>query len=407
MISKNLPIYIAVFLFPILVATVNHGGSAIYILLLLFGLFLGWPAWQSLESWEKKMLLGFSIFFILISLSFLNTQDFYNGMKKEGRYVLFPLLIPMYLLIKRYQVETGKVYLLGCLVASLVLFGQAWYQTSGAYWYRASGAYNAIIFGDTAMLIVAIVVCALLTVAKNWWHYLLGLVAVVLALSASLMSGSRGAWVLLPVLTVWLLWVKRKSLRPIHLISIAMIFSLSILGSYSITKVKYRVDSAVNNLHFYTQDVKKVNSTQARLELWRDSVTIWKAHPVIGTGIGDFYIDVKQLIDDGLSNSKQAFDHAHNVYFDALAITGIVGLFAVLVFVHVMPYLMFRSFWKKEQDPWIRFYALSGMATIISFAVFGLTADWLARSPFVRTYLMSILVFMSSIAVIKQTKASS
>ena len=55
----------------------------------------------------------------------------------------------------------------------------------------------------------------------------------------------------------------------------------------------------------------------------------------------------------------------------------------------------------------IRFYALSGMATIIAFAVFGLTEAWLARNPFVRTYLMSILVFMSSIAVVKASKAKA
>jgi len=46
------------------------------------------------------------------------------------------------------------------------------------------------------------------------------------------------------------------------------------------------------------------------------------------------------------------------------------------------------------------------MTTIIAFAVFGLTEGWLARNMFVRTYLMSILVFMSSIAIVKIKKQS-
>ena len=152
--------------------------------------------------------------------------------------------------------------------------------------------------------------------------------------------------------------------------------------------------------------LQKGSSAGVRVELWRDSVTIWKAHPIIGTGIGDYYRDVRKLINDGRSNSQRDFGHAHNIYFDALAISGLVGLFALFIFVQIIPFLMFRSFWIKEDDPWIRFYALSGMATIIAFAVFGLTEGWLARNPFVRTYLMSILVFMSSIAVVKGRKTS-
>ena len=94
--EKNLPIHIAVFLFPILIATIHHGGGTLYVLLLLFGLFLGWPAWRSLELWEKKVLIGFSIFFVAVCLSLANTQDFASGVKKLERYIHFPLLIPMY-----------------------------------------------------------------------------------------------------------------------------------------------------------------------------------------------------------------------------------------------------------------------------------------------------------------------
>jgi len=51
-LNKKFLIYIAILLFPILVATVQHGGSTLYALLLLVGLVLGWPAWRSLEAWE-------------------------------------------------------------------------------------------------------------------------------------------------------------------------------------------------------------------------------------------------------------------------------------------------------------------------------------------------------------------
>lgn len=404
--DKRLSVHIAVFLFPILIATVRHGGGTLYVLLLLFGLFLGWSTWRSLEAWEKRVLIGFSIFFVLVSLSLVNTQDFTSGMKKLERYIHFPLFIPMYLLLKKYQIEVGRAFLFGLMVAAVVMFGQAFYQTSVLGWARAVGAYNSLILGDVSMLVVVIVICAFLTVFKSWWHYLLGVLAVGLALSASVMSGSRGAWILLPVAIIWFLWIKRKSLGVIPLVSIIIIGSLSVWGTLSLDQVNNRINTAVLQYKDYSQDPAKTSPVGARLEMWRDSIAILKANPLFGTGIGDFKNDRLQLFKDGYSRLDAQFGHAHNIYFDVLATTGLVGFIGLLVFMQIIPFQMFYSFWMKESDSWIKFYALSGMTTIIAFAVFGLTEGWLARNMFVRTYLMSILVFMSSIAIVKIKKQS-
>ncbi|MBN4079172.1 O-antigen ligase family protein [Beggiatoa alba] len=404
--EKNSPVLIAVFLFPILIATVRHGGGTIYVLLLLCGLTLGWSAWRSLEAWEKRLLIGFSIFFVLVSLSLVNTQDIVSGMKKVERYIHFPLLVPMYLLLKKYRIETGKVFLFGLSAASVVMFGQAFYQTSVLGWGRAVGAYNSLILGDVSMLAVVIIACALLTVSQNWRHHLLGFSAIGMALSASVMSGSRGAWILLPVAAVWFLWIKRKSLGTVSVILLVIMGLLLAWGALSLDQVKGRVDSAVSRFQDYSQDPTKVSSVGARFEMWRDSITIWKAHPLMGTGIGDFKNDRLQLFKDGKSNLAMDFGHAHNIYFDVLATAGLLGLVGMLVLMQIIPFQMFYSFWIKDDDPWIKFYALSGMTTIIAFAIFGLTEGWLARNMFVRTYLMSILVFMSSIAVIKMKRLS-
>jgi O-antigen ligase len=106
----------------------------------------------------------------------------------------------------------------------------------------------------------------------------------------------------------------------------------------------------------------------------------------------------------GRSSLEYQFGHAHSIYFDVLATAGLVGLVGVLVLMQAVPFRMFYLPWLKENDPWLSFYALSGMTTIIAFAVFGLTEGWLARNMFVRTYLMCILVVMSSISVIKAKK---
>ena len=337
-LNKSLSIQLAVFLFPILIATVRHGGGTLYALLFLFGLALGWSAWRTLEAWEKRVLIGFSIFFVLVSLSLANTQDFAGGMKKIERYIHFPLLIPMYLLLKKYRVETGKAFLCGLLVAAMVMFGQALYQTSVLDWRRAVGAYNPLIFGDVSMLVLVFVVCALLTVSQNWRHYLMGALAIGLALSASVMSGSRGAWILLPVAAVWFLWVKRESLGVITLISIVILGTMLVWGALGLDRVKNGIDRTVRQFQKYSQDSTKTNTVGARLEMWRDGITIWKSHPLIGTGIGDYKNDRMQLFKERRSYLGRPYGHAHSIYFDLLATTGLVGVIGLFVFVlHARP----------------------------------------------------------------------
>lgn len=404
--NKYIPVFAAVFLFPIMVTTVNHGGGAFYLLIFLLGLFLGWSAWRSLEAWEKQVLLGFCAFFVLVSMSLINTQDMYSGAKKIEKLLLFPFLIPMYLLFKKYQLETGKAYLLGLFVSAFVLFGLAVYQVYGLGWARAVGAYNPLILGDVSMLVAILLFCALLTVSTGYCNYLMGGQAILLAITASVLSGSRGAWIVLPIISLWFIWLKIKNLKPLYSLLIVIIV-VSLLWCLSgLEQVRSRLDDAVLSYQSYSQDHSKGGSIRLRMEIWKVSVKIWKANPIIGTGLGDFQLDSVQLVKEGRSNltEQQVLQHAHNIYFDVLATSGLVGLLALIVFVQIIPFLIFRSFWLKEQDPWIKFYALSGMATIIAFAVFGLTECWLARNPFVRTYLMSVLVFMSSIAVIRNSR---
>jgi len=307
----------------------------------------------------------------------------------------------MYLLLKKYQLEMGKMFLLGLLIAPIALLGQGFYQIQALGFPSAVGAYNSIIFGDVSMLIVVITVCALLTVSQKWHHYLLGVLVVCMALSASVISGTRGAWILLPVALVWFLWIKRKSLGLKSLMLVMLLGVLLLLGAGNLHTVKSRVNIAIQQYQSYLENPAKMSSIGERLEMWQDSITIWKARPLLGSGIGDFKNDRLQLFKNGQSNLGVDYDHAHNIYFDILATAGLTGLFGMLIFMQIIPFQMFYSFWIKEHDPWVKFYALSGMTAIIAFAVFGLTEGWLARKPFVHTYIMCLLVFMSSIAIVK------
>ena len=88
------------FLFPLVVATTDGGGSYVYVGLLLLSLVYG-RGWSALDSWEKRVLLGFSAGFLAMLLSMLNTADLHEGGKWIERYLRLALTLPIYLMFRR------------------------------------------------------------------------------------------------------------------------------------------------------------------------------------------------------------------------------------------------------------------------------------------------------------------
>lgn len=382
------------------IATVDKVGSALFLLLFLMSLS-SWSVWKELEDWEKQVLLGFIGFFLLVSLSAFNAQDVSGEVKKLGRLIHFPLIIPIVLLIRRHKVDLGKFIFISLLASAVVMSGVALYEVMVLNMPRATGVYHPIVFGDIAMLTAVLIMAGLVTVVKQRRTQIIALLAIGLALYASIASGSRGGWVFLPVFIAWILWMFRMKLgrKRLAVLSISAVLVLGVLLNLSF--VQKRVDRAATEVEFFLDNPSRGTSVGARLNMWRDSISIWLEHPVIGTGLGDFELDNARLYESGESHLKHKLPHAHSIYFNLLATAGLVGFLTMIIFILWMPYRMFLKHWQNETDPYLRFYALAGMTTILAFAVFGLTEEWLGRNPLVRTYLMFILVFMTSIAVRK------
>ena len=71
----------SVFLFPSFVATIDHAGSILFVLLLLVGLVGFRGGWSGLDFWEKAMLLGMLTFFAVCALSLMNADDLRYGLR--------------------------------------------------------------------------------------------------------------------------------------------------------------------------------------------------------------------------------------------------------------------------------------------------------------------------------------
>lgn len=398
-------------LFPLVSVSFPSGGSIIYTLLVLPALVYAWPESRQLNAAERWWLLTYVVLFALAALSLFYVADLKLGVEKLERYFRLATLGLVYLFLRRMNVEIGRFFLLGVIAAAFSLAIQALYQIQFLNSRYATGLYHKIVFGDMAVLAFTIMLAAMLTVAHRSWHFLLLGLAMVAAVYASLMSATRGAWLLLPVIAAVLLWLYRSKLGRRGWLAIVVTFCLLVatLALWQPKVIMQPMATGIHEVERYLNDPNKAGSWGARLEMWGNSIKIWREHPWLGTGLGDFSHDSRQLVAEGESQNRyvaERYGHAHSIYFDALASLGAVGLLLLVLALFVLPWRHFYRHWRQAAEPWPRFYALSGLLTVVAFAEFGLTEGWTSRNPFVNPYIMYVAVFASSLAVMAGRRRS-
>jgi len=133
------------------------------------------------------------------------------------------------------------------------------------------------------------------------------------------LSGSRGVWLALVVACTVTLFIYNRKKAVSFLLTIiivcVIIFALS-------DTLRQRAVSIVT--FFNTEDT--VGSTGSRIELWKGALLIFKESPILGSGIWDFEANINKLIKEKKLNNVDTAVHAHNIFFQALATRGIMGL---------------------------------------------------------------------------------
>lgn len=390
----ELLVKILVFLFPVLVATAG-AGSYILFLLVLPALFYG-RGWSSLHGWERRLLWGYAIAFLVISLSLINAEELREGLKALDRYFRIALIIPLYLMFRRMGWSMGRELALGAMVAGFVMLGQAIYQVEWLLLPSAIGHYHKIIFGDLAVLWAAVVALFAMIAVKHPFARLLFAVSVVAAIYASLLSQARGGWLFIPPFIVVLLWLQCGRLR-LRRGWVIMALLIVAVGAMQVEQVNRGVMQGIDDLQLYAANPAAGSSWGDRLNLWRNSLLLLQDHPLLGTGLGDFQVDMERLVKDGIARNRRivAFTHAHSIYFDTLAKGGILGFLATVTAYLILPFLAFWRGLRGVDEPWQRFYALGGVMFIAAFATFGLSEGLWTRNAFVNTYVICLVVFMA------------
>ncbi|HEY0720721.1 MAG TPA: O-antigen ligase family protein [Gammaproteobacteria bacterium] len=395
--------------FPFISVSVPGGGSAIYTLFALAGLLFGWAMVVRSSASERRWWLALLLFFLLASVSLAYSADVVNGMQRLERFFRLATLGLLFAVMVRWRVVADRLFILGLMAAALSLFVQTLYEIHWLQREYAEGLYHKIIFGDMAMLIALLLFTAVLTLLRGWLR-LLALLCIPLALYASVMSATRGAWLVLPFIGLTLAWLYRRRIdrRLWWLMGGALAVLLAMAMVLRPAPLVGPLERGVHELRTFIADPSAHTSWGDRLNMWRNATIIWWENPLLGTGIGDFNHDTRELVAQGrsLSSDVVKYGHAHSIYFDTLATLGLVGLIVLAFALFLLPGRYFYRAWQQGGDGQVRFAALAGLLTVVAFAVFGFSEGWLSRNPFVNPYIVYLALFAATIAAARNRTAA-
>ena len=300
----------------------------------------------------------------------------------------------------------------GICAGAVGALGIAAYQYLVLGWDKAWGYTNAIQFGGLAMYLgIAAWVVALFTVQRWYWLGLIG-VAGACGVLASLLSETRGAWVVVPLMLASLLlmlWQQGRKRQSVVAVGAAICLLFAVALPFA-QKLESRVTRAVMELQQYQHNPQHaaVTSVGQRLEQWRFAWTLIQEKPVFGWGVQGFIDKKRSLVEQGRFHpSVLDYGHVHNEVLDMAAKRGVIGLSLLLLFYGLPLYVFWPTSSRlKSVTDQQRHHALAirAAASLLPIAYFGFgwTQVFFAHNSGNMFYLFAVAAFWGSLQYLEK-----
>lgn len=387
-----------VFLFPLGMGSIRHYSSTVFLLLTLAGCWYSFKNRSQLNSEYRQLIAWVLIFCSAVLFSLINSSDLTEGLEHSWKILYLLALYPLLMSTQKHSSSLIRSFVAGLMVAGPLNLLIALYSLYVTGLERAQGFYHPIVFGDLTMLGGLLLASSFLTEHPKT-RLQKGLVVVSMScfFITSFLSGSRGALLAFPIVFPVLLALSTIKIDLTFLrrstVVVLLFFSLFLFAEKNNLVLGGERQTLANAFHF-SKGEKLNTSLGQRLLMWGITIEMFKENPLIGSGYGDFRQDAQSLIDGGTTELQKARAHAHNIFFDILGSTGLIGLLSMLMALFIVPLKYFISSNKDTQQK--RLVRVAGTALVACFAIFGLTEGWLTRSPLIIAYITCLFIFASS-----------
>ncbi|ANL44329.1 MULTISPECIES: O-antigen ligase family protein [Rhizobium] len=274
------------------------------------------PPYSEVPDWIFRLLPFFSIWLILPRMR----------QSPEGR------LVPL--------------FILGAGIGMIVTFLMSLLQIMFLMERAEAGTSNAALLGIIGLLFGGV---ALLNVqSPKSVEQRIAILGYAAGLGCVLLSGTRSAWLAIPVHLVILLWYFRKHSFHLSLRSLAITGSLLFAGLIALGsgQIIHRIQALQENMASLERSEDEVTSLSARVALYKGALSAISKDPLTGYGPQNRMASVLAELPDSM-RPYLTFSHVHNGFLTAGIDAGVVGI-AALSLLLLTPLI---AAWKKEPGP--------------------------------------------------------
>jgi len=377
---------------------VNHRYAHAGVLFLLFISLLMWrypkPYYMAEVNELKKLTIYIFLAYptsVLISLIIHNQWAiFYKELDNPLRFLL---MIPIFLLLTKVKLDYR-------LIASAFSIGAIGIGLNAIFAFdggRVALSYgNPISMGNVATALAVVSIAIVNSEHKFSLNIkLLSLAGLILGVSASLLSGSKGGWVSLAIVSIYGLYVWKISFsKKVSVVALTLL----LLSLFDITMKNLPSSRLIlfkQNIDCFIEDPRSecgLGSFGVRVWMILAGVYNFSNHPLAGSGLNTTVAMLnKAKQDDLIPNNVDSFNHLHNDFVEIISQMGIVGLSGYFIvfygFIWVARKLQKLS---NHRNPWSRVLFLN---TILFFE-FGMTQATLTHSSTITYFAFSNAILL-------------
>ncbi|PTP29421.1 O-antigen ligase family protein [Vibrio splendidus] len=232
---------------------------------------------------------------------------------------------------------------------------------------------------------------------KNFLYSMFSLIAFFFASWASLQSGSRGSWLLVPLASLLIIHrcfnFFRLKVLFCTLIAIALTLSAVSLNE----RIVSRVNLAISDYQQFSSNTNDNTSVGIRLNLWKSAVITFSDNPTFGAGLKGRIEQRRALGDNGVIDKKVSRKtyHEHNQFLEAASVGGFAWLSALLTILIVPLFLFYQSIKCSYSDE-VKNFSLLGIINIILITGYCLTQAFFNHNSGTIFYLVWTTILLSA-----------